>query len=389
MNNNLRSAVPYDRIYCHLVDELLPFWSTEGRHRNGCFVEHLDMRGAAVDPGFTRVRVQARQIYVFSHAAHHGIFGSNEVGIKSADFLIKSAWLGAERGWAKLISQRGEVLDDTSDLYDISFAIFALAWAYRINRDQRYLTVALQTVDFLRREMQHPLGGFWNDAQRSFPRQQNPHMHLIEAMNAWGEVSRDERFYRLAAEIIDLFQSRLVDSNTGALGEFFQDDWSPLDGPHGDIVEPGHQFEWAWIIGHYGRIFGDPKPDLMRKLIAFAMKYGFREEKGHTIDQVNRNGAEISPNTRLWPQTETIKACVAAREFLGENRDLIIAKVTNTIFSRFFSPAPIRAGWIDHYDRDGKPLVDKIPSSSLYHVVLAFLEVLRLKGVISMSNSIS
>jgi len=379
MSTKQNSVIPYEKIHSHLVDVLLPFWSERGLYGNGCFVEHFDMNGAPVDPGFIRVRVQARQIYVFSQAAQFGLYNSGAISARSADFLIRSAWLGADRGWAKLISRDGKVLEASSDLYDISFALFALAWAYRVHGDQRYLVIAHQTLDFLDREMRHPKGGFWNDAQHSFPRQQNPHMHLVEAMNAWADAAGDLRFIKLAAEILELFETRFLDAETGALGEFFDDDWSSISGPGGNIVEPGHQFEWAWIIGHYGRISGEVKHDLMQRLMSFGMNYGFRAEGGYTIDQVSRNGEPISLNRRLWPQTETVKACLAAREFVGTNYDDTIVAVINTIFSRFFDPAPMRAGWIDHYDQDWKPIVDKIPTSSLYHVALASFEVLRLK----------
>ena len=42
----------------------------------------------------------------------------------------------------------------------------------------------------------------------------------------------------------------------GALGEYFEEDWTPLRGPVGSVVEPGHQFEWAWVLGEYARLSG-------------------------------------------------------------------------------------------------------------------------------------
>mgnify|MGYP002076541357 CR=1 FL=1 len=204
-------------------------------------------------------------------------------------------------------------------------------------------------------------------------------MHLVEAMNAWADATGDTRFTQVATEILELFELHFSDAETGALGEYFNDDWSPASGPRGEIVEPGHQFEWAWIIGHYGRITGHTKHDLMRRLIGFAMKHGYDKKGGYTIDQVGRDGRPISLNRRLWPQTETIKGCLAAREFLDENHDDIIGTVVETIFTRFVEPAPMRAGWIDHYNADWGSIVDKVPASSLYHVTLAFFETLRLR----------
>jgi mannose/cellobiose epimerase-like protein (N-acyl-D-glucosamine 2-epimerase family) len=374
-----------DEARSFLAEKALPFWSSRGAYSNGCFVEHLDLTGRPIDPGFTRVRVQARQIYVFSHAEEAGIFVEPGLCERAVDFFIGAAWLGDDRGWAKLIRRDGALIDGSSDLYDISFALFALAWRYHLANDRRCLEIAHATLDFLERRMKHPLGGFDNDAGQSLPRLQNPHMHLAEAMNAWYEASGEERFLALAGEIVDLMNSRFCDPSTGALGEYFNDDWSLVKGPEGDVVEPGHQFEWAWIIGQYGRLSGTPRHELIRKLIASGLRYGFDEATGLTVDQVGRDGRPIAASHRLWPQTEALKAHLAAGEFLHEPAPARVAKILDAILDRFLAPGPVPGTWIDHYRPDWSPMVDKVPATSLYHVTLAFLELLRLRTMFAAS----
>jgi mannose/cellobiose epimerase-like protein (N-acyl-D-glucosamine 2-epimerase family) len=374
-------AIRFDEAYSYLAVQALPFWSTQGAYPNGCFVEHLDLAGRPADPGFTRVRVQARQIYVFSHAQVAGIFDASELGARATDFFLRAAWLGPERGWAKLIRRDGTLIDASSDLYDISFALFALAWRHRVAPDARLFAIAHATLDFLDRTMAHSAGGFHNDAVRSLPRLQNPHMHLAEAMNAWFEVSGEKRFLARAGALIDLMEARFCDPQTGTLGEFFNADWTLVEGPPGDIVEPGHQFEWAWIIGQYGRLSGAPHSALMGGLIASALRHGFDEATGLTIDQVGRDGAPLAAGHRLWPQTEALKANLAAAELLHKPSPARIAKILDAILDRFLAPGPVPGTWIDHYRRDGSIQVDKVPATSLYHVTLAFLELLRLRGM--------
>jgi mannose/cellobiose epimerase-like protein (N-acyl-D-glucosamine 2-epimerase family) len=373
------ATIRFDRARSFLVEEALPFWSSHGVYSNGCFVEHLDLTGHRVDPGFTRVRVQARQIYVFSHAQLTGVFSHPDLCARAVDFFIRSAWLGVDRGWAKLIRRDGTLIDGSSDLYDISFALFALAWRYRVVRDPRCLEIAHATLDYLDDKMKHPLGGYHNDAARSLPRLQNPHMHLTEAMNAWFEASGEGRFLDLATKLVDLIDTRFCDPLTGALVEFFKEDWTPAEGPQGDIVEPGHQFEWAWIVAHYGRLSGSPRFELMRRLIDTALRHGFDEATGLTVDQVGRDGRLIAASHRLWPQTEALKACLAAAEFLHEPAPARIAKIVDAIFDRFLCPGPVPGTWIDHYHADWSLIVDKIPATSLYHIALAFFELLRLR----------
>ncbi len=372
------AKIPFEQVRRFLVDDALPFWSTIGRWPNGCFVEHLDRRGAPVDPGFSRVRLQARQIYVFSHAQEAGLFESQALCARSVDFLIRSAWLARERGWAKRISRDGAVIDADWDLYDIAFALFALAWRYRVTSDRRLLRIALETLDFLDAKARHPLGGFGNDAAFSLPRQQNPHMHLMEAMNAWLEASGEARFRSVADELFKLLHTKFCDAS-GALAEYFNVDLTLLDGPRGEIVEPGHQFEWAWIIGHYGRLSGQDHREIMRRLIDSGLRHGFDETTGLTIDQVDRSGKIIAAGRRLWPQTEALKAALAGAEFLERPCNERIAKIVDATFARFLRPGPVRGAWIDHYDADWVPIVDKTPATSFYHVSLAFFELLRLR----------
>jgi mannose/cellobiose epimerase-like protein (N-acyl-D-glucosamine 2-epimerase family) len=374
--------IDFDAARDFLVKEALPFWSTRGAYPNGCFVEHLDLSGAPVDPGFTRVRVQARQIYVFSQAELVGAFSDPELCARATDFFIKSAWLGRDRGWAKLITRDGALVDGTSDLYDVSFALFALAWRYRVAKDPRCLAIAHETLDFLNAQMKHPCGGYSNDSARSLPRLQNPHMHLAEAMNAWAEASGEERFITLAGELVALFETRFCDAETGTLGEYFNEDWTPVAGAQGDIVEPGHQFEWSWIIGHYGRLSGQPRLELLSRLIRFGFEHGYDEETGLTVDQLGRDGRIIAASRRLWPQTEAIKASLAAAEFLAEPEPARIAKILDALFRHFLCPGPLPGTWIDHYHADWSIIVNKVPTTSLYHVALAFFELLRLQNML-------
>jgi mannose/cellobiose epimerase-like protein (N-acyl-D-glucosamine 2-epimerase family) len=365
------------RVRSFLADQALPFWGSEGQYDNGCFVEQLDLQGRPVDPGFTRTRVQARQIYVFCHAHQAGLVDVAETWRKGVQFLIQSAWLGPDKGWARRLDRRGTVLDDRFDFYDVSFALFALGWYYRVSGDPESLSLAHQTLDFLERHAAHRGGGFMHDWTGSSPRQQNPHMHFVEALNVWFESTQDERFSDHAERILRIFEERLVDRN-GALFEFFDENWDRLDGPVGDVVEPGHQFEWAWIIGHQGRMSGRPRLELVRRLLDSALGGGFDPATGLTVDQVDGAGGVVRRSRRLWPQTEAIKGALAEAEFLQQDTSQRVSSILSALFSRFLDPGPIPGTWIDHYDEHWNPLVDKVPASSLYHVTLAFLELVRL-----------
>jgi N-acylglucosamine 2-epimerase/mannose-6-phosphate isomerase len=359
--------------------DALPLWSTQGVWSNGCFVENFSLIGAPEDPGFTRTRLQARQIYVFANAHVAGFGDYSDLLDKSAAFFTKFCWLGSDYGWARRITRDGALIDDTPDLYDLAFALFALAWLYRVTKESCYLALAYTTLDFIESKLVHPEGGFLNDVHGLMPRQQNPHMHLTEAMVAWMEVTADERFLDIANKIILLLETRFYDSTTGALGEFFTSNWMPSTGNEGQIVEPGHQLEWAWILCHHRRLGGTVGLDTAERMIEFARQYGCDPLTGSIVDQVTRDGHLLSGGQRLWPQTESLKAALAESEFLGAANTVKIDQVVNSLFERFLDPAPLAGTWVEHFNEDGTRRGDRIPASSLYHLCLAFFELLRLE----------
>src|SRR5262249_20833156 len=162
----------------------------------------------------------------------------------------RKAWLGKNKGWAKKLARTGEPIDDTPDLYDLAFVLFALAWRYRASGDGDAIGRAHQTLDFIETYMRVDGGeDYWHTLPPDGPRLQNPHMHLFEACLAAYEASNEQRFLDRAREIANLFRTRFFDGRT--LGEYFTEDLKRCPGEQGRSVEPGHQFEWAWILTHF------------------------------------------------------------------------------------------------------------------------------------------
>jgi mannose/cellobiose epimerase-like protein (N-acyl-D-glucosamine 2-epimerase family) len=122
-----RATRAWDRYAAWMRDATLPFWADTGRSSNGGVVERLTLAGMPERPGFKRVRVHARQAYVFSRA--HLIGQPDIEGATRAvlDFLTahgRNAW----GGWVEKMGEGGGVVDDDVDLYDQAFVLLALSW---------------------------------------------------------------------------------------------------------------------------------------------------------------------------------------------------------------------------------------------------------------------
>ncbi|GAB4367986.1 MAG: hypothetical protein Kow00114_27010 [Kiloniellaceae bacterium] len=385
-------AVTGARLAAWLRDVLLPFWATAGFDAaNGAFVEKFEPSGLPTQADYTRVRVQARQIYVFSHAAAAGI---SDIGLAPARrafaFLEQHAWDAEHGGWFHRLRRSGPVLDRAKDSYDHAFLLLAMAWLYRATGEAAVLRRAEQTLGFFDGALGQTRGGAFDGyAERQvppgaalpLPRRQNPHMHLLEAFLALHEASGEAVWLDRAARIHDLFQRHFFDAAAGQLIEFFDAGWREIAQDGRRLREPGHFFEWTWLLHRYARASGDG-----RALAAMRPLYDWAWEKG-----VDKAGAapfvafeELDPegrvlnggSKRLWPQTEAVKAALAVYERFGEAAALArAAKLLEALFTTFAGLD--RPDWREQTDRDGNVIRAGMPSSSLYHLFLAAAEALR------------
>ncbi len=375
-------AIQFDKVRSWMFDFALPLWSEAGfDRRHGVCRERLNLNGTISDPGYRRIRALARQVYVYSHAQKLGWSGpANEVADSTLQFMSRMAWQGPEAGWAKRLDQSGGVSDGSYDLYDNAFALFALGWRYKVTGDRRHLARATETLEFLCCHMRSKDGlGFIESSTRSSRRIQNPHMHLLEALLVLASCSDRPIFLTEADHLVELVQTRLVDPTTGALREFYGPSWSYIDDEFGCTTEPGHQFEWVWILSQYEKFNRKSVGSTIDALFNFAERHGIEASSGLTFDEVREDGCVLRPTFRSWPQTETLKGYLAIGERSGHFDRIRIAKIVSNIFQFYLATTP--AGlWVDQLDKNKSGVSRFTPATTLYHLFLAFAELLRLES---------
>jgi mannose/cellobiose epimerase-like protein (N-acyl-D-glucosamine 2-epimerase family) len=367
-----------DAIHDWIFSSALPWWAAHGVDRaDGGFVEQVTPDGRDVGIAFKRTRVTARQIYVFSHGYMMGFAPGLDVARHGVDFLVSKTWLGPDKGFARKLLRSGALLDATPDLYDHAFALFAFAWHHKASGDTASRDWMHRTLDVTEAKLRVADGdGFWHELPPNGWRQQNPHMHLTEACLAAFEATGEARFANLARELVTLFTSRFFDPSSQTLAEYYTPDLARAPGDEGRITEPGHQFEWAWILNACRKLLGMELAPQIRALAHFAEQNGVDPATGITFNIVRDDGVPIDRASRTWPNTERIKAAIALHELDGVDPSAVIAGSGRVLFDRFLSQNT-PGTWIDLVDVNGKPVPGNAPASSLYHVLLAFAEVLR------------
>ncbi|MEE2879262.1 MAG: AGE family epimerase/isomerase, partial [Pseudomonadota bacterium] len=112
-----------------MVESCFPLWGQEGAGGHGLFREFLDLTHRPVDTDTTRVRVQARQTYVFCMAYDLGWERDRaERLIQMGVNALKGPCLRSDGLAGRVLATDGSGLSDArADLYDTAFVLYALA----------------------------------------------------------------------------------------------------------------------------------------------------------------------------------------------------------------------------------------------------------------------
>ncbi|GLR85487.1 AGE family epimerase/isomerase [Bradyrhizobium iriomotense] len=360
------------RLKRRMIDEALPLWSGEGWDAaSGGFIDRLHKDGTADRAAPRRVFVQARQIYCYAKAAQMGWYPEGRaIALKGMEHMLARAKAPDGRpGYVHRLTPEGTVLDGKRDAYDHAFILLALATVYALDKDAQVRAEIDALLAFIDAHLRSPHGGVHESLPPAMPRRQNPHMHLFESMIACFDATHDLSFQNRAGEFFALFLANLYDKQKRVLGEYFEEDWSRIEPVS---VEPGHQAEWVWLLKGFERITGCPTARYRAELLETAVRC-HDTATGCLIDEADVDGNIRRHSRRLWPQTEIAKAWIAQAES-GETGAADKARAALVRLERHYLSHPVRGGWYDQFDREGKSLVETIPASSFYHVLCAVTE---------------
>jgi mannose-6-phosphate isomerase len=364
-----------------LRDSALPLWSTAGIDpQTGTTLDAIDLSTQTGLPVQRRARVVNRQIYSFLEGKKLGWAGpGDEVATALFDWYTTTFSM-PDGHYASCVDIDNKVTDPSFDLYNQSFSLFGFAQvaAHLPACKASAAEHAGNLLQHLMTAYRHPEAGFQEASPAQVPLCSNPHMHMFEACLAWETVSEDTGWADLADEIAELALTRFIDPVSGGLREFFNADWTPFNGDKGRVMEPGHQFEWAWLLARWGQSRNDAGALIAaRRLYDIAWTYGIDESRGVAFMALNDDFSVRDPMARLWGQTEWIKAAIALADVsTGTERDAYLADIPEAVRALQIYFADVPAGlWRDKLAPDGTFTDEAAPASSLYHIVCAIAEL--------------
>lgn len=360
-----------------LLGVAAPFWSRVGRTESHLYAERLSRAGEP-NTDYYRTFVQARQIYAFSAAHSQGWDGAALDQVRETQNRLVGSARRADGFYAHKLTHEGAILDERADLYDQAFVLFGFAASGQLLDKPSLFDEAEHLLDVLEARWSHPEGGFTEgEIVDNSIRRQNPHMHLLEAFSALYQGSGRQRFGDAALSIAELCRTRFIEAKTGALIEYFEQDWRPLADVRGQIVEPGHCLEWAWLFEGFASIGGAEALAVSDALTGFARARGIDARRGVAINEVLTNGDVHDDKARLWPQTERMKAAISRYARTRDNHEAREIISAYRGLEKYFLPGH-PALWTDKMLNDGTFLNELTPASSFYHIACAINELLNL-----------
>ena len=359
-----------DALTSWLVQHAYPCWYARGvDHVRGGFHESLRLDGEP--SGETRrARLYPRQIYAFSVAGQFGWPGPVADVVRQGLKALLADYRRPDGLYRSLVAPNGAPLVERAVLYDQAFVLLGFASAYRALNDASARDDARSLLARIQATLRNANGGFDESVPRSLPLLANSHMHLLEACLEW--TDQDNGLWNeVAAEIVELALGRFRDPASGFIREYFDGDWNLLPGDDADVVEPGHQYEWAWLLLRWSQRVNNPRASqLAVDLIDRAEAHGVDPKRGVAMNALFGDGRARDARARLWPQTERIKATYLAGKITGQARYTdTAAGATRSLLKYLQAPTP--GLWRDMMNERGAFAEQFAPASSFYHIVSA------------------
>jgi mannose-6-phosphate isomerase len=213
-------------------------------------------------------------------------------------------------------------------------------------------------------------GAFHSTEARDGIFESNPHMHLLEACLAWADIGADPGWTEWTRQLVELALHGFIRPSTGALGECFTADWQPAPGNAGRIVEPGHQFEWAWLLLRAESRHPGPLRNAALRLIAIGETSGVHNQVA--VNALLDDFSVHDPNARCWPQTERLKAALLAAQRTGNEAYWTMAAAAAASLLPYLD-TPIAGLWLDVQLPSGELIDSASPASTFYHLAGAIV----------------
>ena len=381
-----------------LLENIIPFWypNTLDTADGGYQLNH-DITGKYRGRTNKSLVTQARMVWFFSRLAQSrfGVKDHLAAARHGYQFLVDKMRDAQFGGFYWEVDSAGVVATKPDKhLYGQSFALYALAEYAKASQDPEAKAAAQKLfshLDYMAHDTAN--GGYFESFRRdwlplpasymnymSVPpnlKLMNTHLHLMEAMTTYYEMSRDVAARERLLELIDIESNAVLRKALGACTDKYQSNWIPLRSLTYDRVSYGHDIENVWLLQEACRIAGisnGPLHDLYRVLCGYSLQYGYDIKNGGFYDSGTFNNPADRRQKVWWVQSEGLVSMLSMYQLTGEEVYLnAFLKTLDWVNQKQVDWE--NKDWFSQIEEDGHPTGDKANAwKAAYHNGRAVLE---------------
>lgn len=357
------SAV-FSTVQQHFMQVIVPLWLGPGWNAEMALpFEALDAEHRPLPAQRYRAMACARQLFLFSSFIGNPQVPDAHVRAAALCRSLQRHFHDAENGgWFYSIDPQGAPLDRRKDLYTHAFIIFACAHYWAKVREPLVESVLNAALHVVAKQFSDGDGLYeavlaedWSSLGAG--PLQNPLMHLAEAFLATLEVREDRDTLSALDTLADAMQRRFVDIEHGVMLEKplnAVDNWS----------EPGHQFEWFYLLESSEHLRGTPLHRSLTTAFAHAEQQGVDPATGAVAAMLEVQGSVKDGTQRIWAQAEYLRALT-----LRQGSEALLARQLKALQHRFLHSS----GWNECLDSEGRISRSDMPSTTPYHLATCYI----------------
>jgi len=348
----------------HFLRVIVPLWLGPGWNADLALpYEAVDAEHRPLPPQRYRAMACARQLFVFSSLIDHPSVPEAASRAGALFRSLQSHFHDAEHGgWFYSIDPQGAPLDRRKDLYTHAFIIFACAHYWAKVREPLVESVFNAALTVVAERFADGTGLYeamlaedWSSLNTG--PLQNPLMHLAEAFLATLAVREDAATIGALDDLVRGMQERFVDNAHGVMLE------KPL-GAVDNWYEPGHQFEWFFLLDSSSRLRGSPLHTSLTQAFAHAEAQGVDSQTGAVVAMLEVDGTVRDGTQRIWAQAEYLRALA-----LRPDSEAALGRELRALQTRFLHAS----GWNECLDNAGKVSRSDMPSTTPYHLATCYI----------------
>ncbi|MBD9602063.1 AGE family epimerase/isomerase [Pseudomonas sp. PDM10] len=347
----------------HFLDVIVPLWQGPGWNADMALpYEALDAEHQPLPPQRYRAMACARQLYLFS-----SLIGQVPAAEERAAALFRSLqqhFHDAEHGgWFYSVDPQGAPLDQRKDLYTHAFILFACAHYWDKVREPRVASVLNAALEVVAQRFATGDGLYEASLDRDWSSLesgplQNPLMHLAEAFLATLSVREDVAVQDALVELCTAMQKRFIDPQHSVLME------KPL-GAVDNWFEPGHQFEWYFLLESSSLLRGSTLHASLERAFACTEQLGVDQQTGavRAMLDLEPDSPPRDATQRIWAQAEYLRALT-----LRPDSEAAVLRQLQALQQHSLH----RGGWYECRDENGDVTRRDMPSTTPYHLATCY-----------------